>query len=692
MTLTINSTDKILIIAALPEDITVGCGGFISKYHSQIDILCAGSFKIHQVQISPQIIYDEFCRIAEKANVNKIYIKSPAETDIAENHTEIDYQKYMSDFNMNDYEIVLIPNKDDGNSERLFAGNTLLKNILEKQGCKDNLQILRYEIWNPLKEATYYEDITGIVESKRELILSYKNNDMNFAERVLNLNKFRTFTSYLNGSAQYVEAYFVDDLGTYLAKPDIINKTTDKDFHNKEVEEFLKQQNAQTKIDALAQRYKDKKTIIFGAGEFSRCLFKNYDLSKLNIIAIADRRFEQNREHDFYGIKCIKPLDIKKNGADLVLISTLDFVKFYDILTNTILNDYDIEIAPIIQTNLSDSLKDKVCTHPFHVASIVPTGHCITCCPAYIKNFTIGNLFKEDFKSIWNGKRAKYLRNALTNGDYTTCDLNTCIYMELKDKKDLVEYYEANSDEIKMPDTIFMGWDYDCNVACITCRNQLIKNDETSLKELRAIESSILDACKNAKLFYTSGNGDPFGSSYARSLIKKVVEINPQIRFLIHTNGVLCNENICRELNIIDKMHSVTFSIHAACKETYDKIVRYGNFDKVLQNLEWVSSLKKEGKIENLFMVFVVHKLNYKDMPDFVRLAENYGAMASFRYYRQWSHNTEYKYEDMAVFEESHPEYLHFVQVLQDKIFDSPNCALDSSLKRIRNSSGLVVL
>jgi MoaA/NifB/PqqE/SkfB family radical SAM enzyme len=161
---------------------------------------------------------------------------------------------------------------------------------------------------------------------------------------------------------------------------------------------------------------------------------------------------------------------------------------------------------------------------------------------------------------------------------------------------------------------------------------------------------------------------------------------------LIHTNGVLCNENICRELNIIDKMHSVTFSIHAACKETYDKIVRYGNFDKVLQNLEWVSSLKKEGKIENLFMVFVVHKLNYKDMPDFVRLAENYGAMASFRYYRQWSHNTEYKYEDMAVFEESHPEYLHFVQVLQDKIFDSPNCALDSSLKRIRNSSGLVVL
>ena len=96
--------------------------------------------------------------------------------------------------------------------------------------------------------------------------------------------------------------------------------------------------------------------------------------------------------------------------------------------------------------------------------------------------------------------------------------------------------------------------------------------------------------------------------------------------------------------------------------------------------------MKQEGKINGLGMIFVVHKLNYKDMPDFVRMAEKYNAHASFRYYRQWSHNTEYSYDDMAVFEESHPEYTQFVEILQDKVFDSPNCSLDPSLREIRNS------
>jgi isopentenyl phosphate kinase len=47
----------------------------------------------------------------------------------------------------------------------------------------------------------------------------------------------------------------------------------------------------------LASRFSGRKIIVFGAGSFARCVFKNYDLSKLNIVAIADRRFEENRPH-----------------------------------------------------------------------------------------------------------------------------------------------------------------------------------------------------------------------------------------------------------------------------------------------------------------------------------------------------------------------------------------------------------
>ncbi len=682
MVFSVDLSDRILIIAAHPEDLAVGCGGFISKYPAQVDLLCVNKVAIQDLV---QVRHDEFCAVSMAAKVNKFYIENFSA------QSEKHLQNCMKQFNMRDYDIILIPNKDDNDNERKFVANDILKNLLENQGCKNNLKILRYEVWNPLKEANYYEDITNVLDKKTKLILSYKGSSgAVFAERVLSMNKFRTFTSYLSCTATHVEAYFIDDLNAYMEKPDIVDENTDKDYKNEELETYLREQNAQIKINTLAERFAGKKAAIFCAGEFSRCVFKNYDLSKLNIVAIADRRFEENRQHKFYGIKCIKPKDLNDAEIDVILIAAYDFVKFYDILTNTIIKNCDIEIAPLIKNDLSGfskgDLTNKICVRPFHVTSIVPTGHCITCCPAYIKNFAIGNILQEDFDKIWQGRRAKYLRNALINDDYTTCDLKTCIHLELADKSKLPEYFDENTGEIKLPDTIFMSWDYDCNVACITCRNEIIKNDEATLKNLKVIEQRVLDACKNAKYFYTSGNGDPFGSSYARGLIKKIVEINPSIKFLIHTNGVLCTPKICDELNITDKMESVSFSIHAACKETYDKIVRYGNFDKVVQNLEWISSLKSNGAVRHLTMIFVVHKLNYKDMPDFVRMAEKYNAIASFRYYRQWSHNTEYSYEDMAVFEETHPEHAQFVEMLQDKVFDSPNCYLDPSLQFIRNN------
>lgn len=682
MSVSISDLDKILVLAALPEDVAVACGGFISKYRDKIDVLCINMNLSDQDSV--QVHHKELCNVGEVAKVNRFHVE-----DFCEPYDE-HFQNCISQFNMKDYDVILVPNKDENGLERKFVSESLLKAMLEVQGCKNNLQILRYEVWTPFKNADYYEDITDYVDDKKNLILSYKTAaGANFAESILSMNKFRTFTSGLSGVATHVEAYCTDGLSAYLEKPDIINEITDKDFKNEEIEKFLAESDAQAKIDKLAKRFSGKKIAVFCADEFTRCVFKNYDLSKLNIIAIADKRFEQNRKHEFYGLNCIKPQDLKTIEADVIIISELDFIKFYDILVNSIIKDRDIEVAPLIKTDLNSIVKgdieNKVCARPFHELLITPTGHCITCCPAYIKNFVIGNVLNNDVKSIWNGTRAKYLRNALMNDDYTTCDLKTCIQLELRDKSELSEYFNEDSGDIKMPDTIFMGWDYDCNVACITCRNEIIKNNEQTLKGLEKIEQNVLDACKNVKYFYASGNGDPFGSSYARNLIKKVAAINPQIKFYIHTNGILCTPKMCDELGITDRIKSINFSIHAACKETYDKIVRYGNYDKVIENLEWISSLKREGKIDNIIMVFVVHKLNYKDMPDFVRLAEKYDAVASFRYYRQWANNTEYNYDDMAVYEKTHPEYSQLVAVLQDEIFNSPNCSLDPSLNLIRN-------
>ena len=677
----INPEDKILVIGSHPESIIIGCGGLTGKYVNQTDLLCAIPYNMAQFHIEE--LRQSFSVIFQTVDFNKVFIgQNPENLDEAAY-----YEDYLSNIDLKNYDIIIAPNKEDNKPENKFAGNDFLKKLLEKQGYKDSLKILRYEVWNPLKNADYYEDITDCIEQKRNLVLKYRNNN-SYAEQIINMNLFRAFTSPYNEPGKYVEAFCIDDLYDFLQIADIVNEETEKDFVSEQTEEFFKGKNLQKIIDDFADKNQGKNIVLFGAGDYTRYIFKNCNLTKLNITAISGRRFEQNRHHEFYGLKCLKPEELRNEDYDLIVISDNNFIQLYNLVLKILEGSKNAskEVVPLIKKEF-DIAADKVCSRPFHTLSIVPSGHCITCCPAYINNYTIGNPAQHDIKNVWNSHRANTLRNLLINNDYSICDLNTCIQMELTDKKEIEKYFEDGTNIVKMPDTIYMGWDYDCNVACITCRSQLIKNNPATLERLKSIESGVLEACKTAKLFYTSGNGDPFGSSYARELIKKVVEINPDIKFFIHTNGVLCTEKIAEELNIKDKIIKVIFSIHSACKETYDKIVKYGNYEKVMQNAEWISKLKKAGQIETFIMAFVVEKLNYKDMPDFVRIAEKYDALASFRYYRQWANNTEYRYEDMAVFEEWHQEHSQFLSVLKDNIFDSPHCTFDARLQSLRNKA-----
>ncbi len=65
-----------------------------------------------------------------------------------------------------------------------------------------------------------------------------------------------------------------------------------------------------------------KRVIIFGAGEDFLTLNKKYKFNKeLNVVAIADKRFETENFVDFYGMRAIKPADIVKEDYDVILIS-----------------------------------------------------------------------------------------------------------------------------------------------------------------------------------------------------------------------------------------------------------------------------------------------------------------------------------------------------------------------------------
>jgi len=344
----IGPEDKILFISPHPDDEVISCGGFIAKYNKQIDMFCPNSsgIKYSDDTLTAQEIADNriktMTEVAKSVGIENIYVKKiwfeKDGKESAFDKMEKSFEDYINNIDVSEYDIILVPHKTDDHPSHMYVGNILLKKMLKKQGFKENLKIMRYELWSTIEKPNYYEDITDFVEAKKELIYAYGERGEKYFNRIIALNKYRTIKPYLFNEERFVEAFYVEDVKTYLNEPEIINKTTDKDFHNEEFEQLLKEQNAQEKINKLSEICKNKKVVLYGAGAFARCVFKNYDLSKFNIIAIADKKFEQEKAFEFYGLNCIKPEQLKHFDYDIILISNQN----YDYFSNILVKDMKI--------------------------------------------------------------------------------------------------------------------------------------------------------------------------------------------------------------------------------------------------------------------------------------------------------------------------------------------------------------
>ena len=87
--------------------------------------------------------------------------------------------------------------------------------------------------------------------------------------------------------------------------------------------DYYKKIKISNRIKKLAKKYKDKKIVIYGAGQMSRILFENYDLSVLNIKYVCDRSYEGKQGEKLYGYNCISPSELENESYDVILVLLL---------------------------------------------------------------------------------------------------------------------------------------------------------------------------------------------------------------------------------------------------------------------------------------------------------------------------------------------------------------------------------
>ena len=321
------------------------------------------------------------------------------------------------------------------------------------------------------------------------------------------------------------------------------------------------------------------------------------------------------------------------------------------------------------------------CSQSFKKVEIYENGDVYTCCPVFTNHYLIGNIYTNTFDEIWNGEKATFFRQKMLDRDFSLCS-------DLCPNKTNTFDTDENCEKVmkSFPIDISVSSDDGCNVKCRICRDEFKCSKKVlfPLEIKKEINNIWLPIFKDAQIVRFGCSGESLSSQKERELIKAVAKKYPQIKFQIHTNGVLGNKRVLENLNIYNRISILTVSLHSATRETYNKIVLGGNYDKVLNNLKLYAQMKKDGLIDTLRLIFVVYSENFHEMPLFVELAREHGAIAQFWAFRKNNTEIGQNPQKYNILDRNHPQFKDFVEVLQNKCFDEPFVTLYPEIKEAR--------
>ena len=212
LSLEINDDTKCLMVCPHADDETIGCGGLLLHYSKNFDCICLSSSGIAWQNITADERSD--IRIKEFHNVMDAYgiknrwifktlgVPSSLEIKMIQEH----FKDYLDVLDIKKYDYIFMPHPKDNHPVHQYITNILMKKIIKEQGCKKNLKLVYYEVWEPMQEVDYYEDISDVARIKYEILRMYKSQHVyiKYDEKTEGLNRYR---GVFKNNADYAEAY-----------------------------------------------------------------------------------------------------------------------------------------------------------------------------------------------------------------------------------------------------------------------------------------------------------------------------------------------------------------------------------------------------------------------------------------------------------------------------------------------------
>lgn len=259
----------------------------------------------------------------------------------------------------------------------------------------------------------------------------------------------------------------------------------------------------------------------------------------------------------------------------------------------------------------------NLCNAPFIGLYFGMFGEVTACC--LNRKHVLGKVTENSLKEIWNGGKIKDLRNTILEMNLNKgCEHCKASIMAENYTSLVANAYDgfSNTNTTKFPLSVTFETSNTCNLACEFCSGAFSstyqKKIENKENTISVYDDKFIEELKEFIPYLKVANflgGEPFLIKEYIKIWELIIKINPNCNIHLQTNGHVLNNKIKSILNR-GKFH-IGISLESIQEDKFNKIRKFGNFNTLLNNLEYFKTYaKKKGTTLNISVTPIKSTIN----------------------------------------------------------------------------------
>ncbi|MDW8034148.1 MAG: PIG-L family deacetylase [Nitrososphaerota archaeon] len=211
---------NVCVFSPHPDDDLIGCGGSMYKHvkhGNKVTVVYMTSGEAGSVKYKKEELRK--IREMEAKNATKIlgiddliFLRNP---DGALEYNEENIRKLVEIIRNKRPQIVYIPHEKDSHKDHIATNRLVVESVRRAgmlslnlyRGCPWLVEtILCYEVWTPLQDFSFVEDITEVIDLKIKALREHKSAlaEVKYDEAIQSLNRYR---GIMTGKGKYCECF-----------------------------------------------------------------------------------------------------------------------------------------------------------------------------------------------------------------------------------------------------------------------------------------------------------------------------------------------------------------------------------------------------------------------------------------------------------------------------------------------------